>query len=295
MNGASVQGKGDLRTGIKILKTILKVNGDIFREKTCGLFIVDYTLLLRKKSGKFRNSPVANRFLVKGNPFYQGDIMRHADTLWKNWSCLDEVVKTGAPARVAADHQSFIRGMHNVAVLRTAGVMRELELKGVRDALDLGGGPGTYSIEMARRGIKVTLFDLPETLPISREIIGKSGVEGITFRAGDFLSDELGDGYDLVFISQVLHSLSPAENASLIRKCAKSLRKGGRIAIHEFNIDATLSSPLHGALFSVNMLVNTESGRCYAPGEMIQWLRAAGFRKCRRKELEDTVLIFGNV
>lgn len=251
--------------------------------------------LLRKKSGEFRNSAVASRFLVKGSPCYQGDIMRHADTLWKNWSSLDEVVKTGTPVRVAADHQSFIRGMHNIAVLRAAGVIRELDLKGVRTALDLGGGPGTYSIEMARRGIKVTLFDLPETVPISKEIIRESGVEGITCRAGDFLADEIGGGYDLVFISQVLHSLSATENACLIRKCAEALRKGGKIAIQEFNIDGTLSSPLHGALFAVNMLVNTEGGRCYAPREIIQWLHAAGFRNCSRRVLEDTVLIFGSI
>lgn len=251
--------------------------------------------LLRKKSGKFRNSGVANRFLAKGSRHYQGDIMRHADALWKNWSCLDEVVKKGAPAGKARDHESFIRGMHNIAVTRAAGVIGKLDLKGVGNALDLGGGPGTYSIELARKGIAVTLFDLPETLSISREIIGGSGVEGITCRGGDFLADEIGGGYDLVFISQVLHSLSPAENADLIRKCAKALRKGGKIAIQEFQIDNTFTKPLHGALFSVNMLVNTESGRCYSPKEIIQWLHGAGFRKCSSRALEDTVLLFGSV
>ncbi len=251
--------------------------------------------LLRKKSGKFRNSATANRFLATGSPCYHGDIIRHADALWKSWSSLDEAVRTGAPARKSGDHESFIRGMHNNAVLRAAGVIGELDLKGVRNALDLGGGPGTYSIELARKGISVTLFDLPDTIPISREIISESGIEGIDCRAGDFLADDIGSGYDLIFVSQVLHSLSPAENGFLMGKCAKALRPGGRIAIQEFLIDATLTKPLHGALFSVNMLVNTDGGRCYAPEEIIGWLSAAGFRNCGRKELGDTVLVCGSI
>ncbi|HET6419439.1 MAG TPA: class I SAM-dependent methyltransferase [Geobacteraceae bacterium] len=251
--------------------------------------------LLRKKSGKFRNSAMADRFLATGSPHYHGDIIRHADSLWKSWSSLDEAVRTGAPARKSGDHEAFIRGMHNNAVWRAAGVIGELDLKGARNALDLGGGPGTYSIELARKGISVTLFDLPDTIPISREIINESGLEGIDFRAGDFLADDIGSGYDLIFVSQVLHSLSPAENAFLMGKCAKALRPRGRIAIQEFLIDATLTRPLHGALFSVNMLVNTDGGRCYAPGEIIGWLSAAGFRKCGRKDLDDTVLVFGSI
>ncbi len=251
--------------------------------------------LLRKRSGKFRNSIDADRYLVKGSLLYQGDIIRHADSLWKSWSLLDEVVKAGAPVRKSGDHESFIRGMHNNAVLRAAGVIGELDLKGVRKALDLGGGPGTYSIELARKGITVTLFDLPDTIPVSREIISESGVDGITCRAGDFITDDIGCGYDLIFISQVLHSLSPAENVRLIGKCSKALQRGGTIAIQEFLIDATRTKPVHGALFSINMLVNTAGGRCYAAPEIIDWLSTAGFRKCGRKVLDDTVLVFGSI
>ncbi len=251
--------------------------------------------LLRKRAGRYGNSNAAKRFLVKGSPYYQGDLIRHADTLWRNWSRLDEVVRTGIPARAAHDHESFIRGMHASAVLRAGKVVAGLDLKGVRNALDLGGGPGTYSIELASKGISVTLFDLPETMPVSREMAREAGVEGIRFRAGDFLTDDIGGDYDLIFISQVLHSFSPAENIRILEKCGKALRAGGKIAIHEFLVDDTLTRPPHGALFSVNMLVNTEGGRCYAPREIMRWLAAAGFRKRGVKVLDDTVLVTGDL
>lgn len=251
--------------------------------------------LLRKTSEKYRNAAMAKRFLVKGSPYYQGEMLRHADVLWKNWSFLDEVVRTGKPARSAQDHTAFIRGMHNNSLFRAGKVVRELDLKGVQKALDLGGGPGTYGIELARKGVSVTLFDLPDTMPISREIVKEAGVEGISFLAGDFFSDDIGSAYDLIFISQVLHSFSPTDNLLILKKCRNALQSDGKIVIQEFSIDNSLTSPPYSALFSVNMLVNTGGGRCYAPQEIIQWLAEAGFRKCGKKLLEDTVLVFGSV
>jgi SAM-dependent methyltransferase len=249
--------------------------------------------LLRKTSGKFRNSAVAKRFLMRESPYYQGDIIRHADTLWQNWSHLDDVVRTGMPARKAQNHESFIRGMHDNAVFRAGKVIGRIGLKGVRHALDLGGGPGTYSIELARKGISVTLFDLPETIPISRDIVERAGMDGITFKAGDFFADDIGSGYDLILISQVLHSFSAKDNLIIVKKCKEALRTGGQIVIHEFLIADSLAAPEHSALFSVNMLVNTGGGRCYSPREIMGWLSEAGFGKLSRKLLEDKVLISG--
>jgi SAM-dependent methyltransferase len=249
--------------------------------------------LLRKTSRKFRNSTAARRFLMRESQYYQGDIIRHADTLWQNWSHLDDVVRTGMPARKAQNHESFIRGMHDNAVFRAGKVIGRIGFKGVRNALDLGGGPGTYSIELARKGISVTLFDLPETIPIARDIVQRAGMDGIAFKPGDFFADDIGSGYDLIFISQVLHSFSADDNLLIVKRCGEALRNGGKIVIHEFLIDYSLASPEHSALFSVNMLVNTGGGRCYSPREIMGWLSEAGFGKLSRKILGDKVLISG--
>lgn len=101
---------------------------------------------LKKSGSKYVNSSVATKFLVSKSPWYQGDMLRHNDTLWKMWSGLDEVMKTGLPNRtVERDHESFIKAMHNNSIFRAKTVIRTVGLKGVKKALDLGGGPGTYS------------------------------------------------------------------------------------------------------------------------------------------------------
>jgi 2-polyprenyl-3-methyl-5-hydroxy-6-metoxy-1,4-benzoquinol methylase len=250
--------------------------------------------LLKKSGYEYKNSSVSSRFLVKGSPYYQGDIVRHSDTLWKNWSGLDEVIKTGKPSRKASHQEAFVLGMHNLASLKVEDVMKVIGLKGVKTALDIGGGPGTYSVEMAKRGVKVTLFDYPETLEIAKKIIEEGKVKGINFIGGDFTFDDIGKGYDLIFISQIVHSYSEKSNLQILRKCRKALNKGGRIAIQEFYLSDKRTHPLQSALFSVNMLVNTQAGRCYSPKEIKRWLLEAGLKNIKEKLMDDTVLVMGN-
>ena len=118
-------------------------------------------------------------------------------------------------------------------------------------------------------------------------------LKNIEFREGNFLSDPIGSGYDLVFISHICHSFSEKENRFIIEKARDALNNGGKIAIQEFYIENNRTSPAPSALFSINMLVNTESGRCYSPQEIKGWLSEAGFGSVRDKRLQETVLVFG--
>lgn len=249
--------------------------------------------LLKKSGGKYGNTSIANHLLVSQAPASLVGMVQHVDTLWKNWSALDEVMKTGLPARKARDHGTFIRAMHSNALLRAKDVVNSLDLKGVHSALDLGGGPGTYGMEMAKKGVSVTLYDLPETIAVAKDIIASSGVKNIGFREGNFLSEPIGVGYDLVFISQVLHVFPEQENRAIIEKARDALNPRGRIAIQEFFMENDRTSPAPSALFSVNMLINSNAGRCYSPQEIKKWLADAGFRAVKHKRLHETVLVLG--
>lgn len=146
---------------------------------------------------------------------------------------------------------------------------------------------------MAGRGVSATVYDSPDTIRIARKVARKSGASGVHFQKGDFLNDPVKGTFDLALISQVLHSYSPEENRTLIRKARGILNPGGRIAIQEFFIETNLARPHYNALFSVNMLVNTDGGRCYAIPEMKRWLKAAGCRTIRVKKLGDSVMLIG--
>jgi SAM-dependent methyltransferase len=250
--------------------------------------------LLRKKGSFYSNMPVASRYLVSGKPEYQGNILRHYDTLWENWSGLDNVVKTGEPSRRAHEHESFILGMHDLASLKVGELMKHVDLKAIRSVLDLGGGPGTYSMAFARKKRDVTLFDSSETLKISKRLIADSGLKDrIRLLPGDFTKDDLGGTYDMVFLSQILHAYGPESCASLLKKIYRALNADGRAVVQEFYLDETKASPPQGALFAINMLVNTPLGRTYTPKEISGWMRKAGFTKVDIVRLAETVLITG--
>jgi ubiquinone/menaquinone biosynthesis C-methylase UbiE len=248
--------------------------------------------LLAKTGAKYRNAAPAKKFLLRESPWYQGDMLRHLDALWKSWSGLDEVVRTGLPNRAGGrDYEVFIRAMHNNAVFRAKDVISCIDIRGVHKALDLGGGPGTYSRELARRGVSVTLFDLPDTLAVSKKILREEEGPNIGFLSGDYYSDDIGQGYDLVFISQIFHSMSEKNCLMLLEKSRNALNPDGRIAIHEFYLEKDRAHPVPGALFSVNMLVNTAAGRSYTTVEMKAWLKKSGFSGVKIKTLGDTVVL----
>ncbi len=250
--------------------------------------------LLVKKGDFYRNAPVASKYLVSGKPFYQGDILKHYSTLWDNWSGLDTVLKTGKPCRKAQDHESFILGMHNLALQKVREVTKNIRLSGVKRLLDLGGGPGTYSMAFARKKIEVTLLDFPETLKIAKRLITASGLENkIKLMPGDFAKTGLGTNYDMVFISQILHAYNDRDCMSLLKKSSASLRPGGRVVVHEFYLDETKTNPPQGALFAINMLVNTPGGRTYTPAEISSLMKKAGLTDITEKIIGETVLISG--
>ena len=250
-------------------------------------------LVSKSRTGRYRNTPESNRYLVKGARLYQGDIIKHASTMWQNFSALDDVVRTGRPARRGFDHESFIMGMHNLTVFRTESLAKALGLKGIKKMLDLGGGPGTNAIAMAKKGIQSTVFDLPETINIAKKVARREGVKGIRFIAGDFHVDSIGSGYDLILLSQIFHAFSAEENIALLRKCNTAVNLGGKVVVQDFPINDNRTSPPHSALFSLNMLVGTERGRCYSPKEIKRWLSETGFKNIGITYLPETVLIMG--
>jgi cyclopropane fatty-acyl-phospholipid synthase-like methyltransferase len=98
-------------------------------------------------------------------------------------------------------------------------------------------------------------------------------------------TDEFGGGYDLVLISAICHMLGVKENRDLLARVHRALAPGGRVAIQDFLLRPDKAGPRAGALFSLNMLVNTRGGASYSEEEYTAWLREAGFGEVRRVPL----------
>ena len=73
----------------------------------------------------------------------------------------------------------------------------------------------------------------------------------------------------------------------IIQKTVDSLEPGSMIIIHDFILNNSLDGPLFPALFSLNMLLGTESGQSYSEEQIIDMLAAAGAGDIRRIAIQS--------
>jgi ubiquinone/menaquinone biosynthesis C-methylase UbiE len=239
--------------------------------------------LLAKAGKKYRNLPIAREFLSGGSRSKRSILLHHLDC-WEEWTGLEKKVRGGRKARTdrGGYQENFIRGMEDNSRERAVLVAGRIPLRAGERVLDLGGGPGTYAVEWARRypGAEITVFDTRETLRVTRKILREKGATRlIRLREGDFTKDALGGPYEFIWISQILHAYSEKECIALLRKARSALVPGGRVSVQEFLLEESGDAPPGPAFFSVHMAAVTEGGRAYTAGEVAAMLKSAGFRK----------------
>ena len=249
--------------------------------------------ILTKKAGKFSNTKISNLYLVNTNPNYIGNL-RHLNQLWNTWGNLTESVKTGTAVNLVPPDmktpeqiEDFISAMHWRANLQAPDLIKMLNLSSTTKVLDIGGGSGAYSVEMVKASphIEAYVLDLPEVIGITEKFIEMKGFKGkVKTIAANFKTDKLGKGYDLIFISHILHSNSFYENFDLLRKVYDALKPGGQIVLQEFLIDDDKTSPMFPTLFSLNMLVNTRAGDVLTETDIWMMLKECWFSGIERKD-----------
>jgi len=104
----------------------------------------------------------------------------------------------------------------------------------------------------------------------------------IDFVPGNYLEDEIKGVYEVAWLSQILHGEGPEACQMIIEKAVAAVRKGGVLLVHEFLLNTTRDAPLFPALFSLNMLVNTDAGQSYSEDEIREMLTRAGLRNIER-------------
>jgi hypothetical protein len=224
--------------------------------------------------------------------------------LWQGWSTLTEAVRAGHSviAEPIGDRgkswvHAFISAMHWRAVQHAPSVVGLFDLARILRVLDVGGGSGAYAMEFmrARPNLTAMVFDLPAVLPLTAAYLKRAGMaDRVELVPGDYNTDPLGEGFDLVLLSAILHSNSPEENRTLIRRSAAALNSGGQVVVQEFIANEERTGPPFSTLFALNMLVGTDAGDTYTESEVREWMVAAGLGEIRRHDMAyGTTVIVG--
>lgn len=231
--------------------------------------------LLKKVNTTYSNSELSSKYLDKGERLYQGDIIAHSASVWHTWHNLETDIYEND--RVIEDeekkHRDFIMGMQNITLAgRGELFLKNINLSGRRKLLDVGGGPGTYSVLACKKhhNLQATIFDVPDTICITKEIIENENMEDrVGICEGNWDTDEFGSDYDVVLFSNVLHGENSKAKLKL-EKANKAMVPEGLLVIQDFLLNDDKTGPLREALF--NIMVGT-----YSEEKLLTEITGAGF------------------
>lgn len=252
--------------------------------------------LLEKQDGMYRNAPDSQAFLVPGSPGDLSKAIRYNRDVYPAWGKLTDFVRTGKPAEPPQLHlgddeartRTFVLSMHGRALGIGRMVVPQLDLSGRRRLLDVGGGPGTYSvlITAANPGLNAIVLDLPAVAAIAGELIAAQGASGrVATLAGDYHTTPFPQGVDAVNFFGMLHQESPESIQDLMSRAYEALIPGGVVHVMDMMTDGTHTAPKFSALFGLNMALTTDHGWVFSDCELRAWMEKSGFRDFRVKPL----------
>ena len=247
---------------------------------------------LKEEAGRFENTPTAATFLVSRSPAFMGNVIRYSDQLYGAWGKLEEAVRSGQPALPAQTYlgddpartRGFVMAMHERALGIARVLVNVLDLQGRRAMLDVGGGPGTYSVLLTERfpGLRAEVLELPGVAAVARELVAAAGAsERVVLRDGDYHSSDFGLGKDVVLMSGMFHRETEAACRGLIERAAKCLDSGGLLVVSDVFTDQGGAQPTFAAMFGLNMMLTAPDGGVHADSDVKRWMADCGFRDLR--------------
>jgi SAM-dependent methyltransferase len=243
--------------------------------------------LLTKQNYRYANTPFARTALDRTKPSFCGYTPLFEAQCWELWGELETTIRKGScPGQDALFHadpvgtELLLRGLHADALRLAPALAARLDLERRRRMLDLGGGAGTYAITFcqAQPELRAVIFDLPGPLTLAHQLVSAAGLtDRICLVAGDFRTAPLPQGFDLALLSNILHGQSAETNQQLLAAVFAALEPGGELVLRDVLMNDDRTTPVFGALFTVNLLLHTPAGRCYTYNEVSNWFSAAGF------------------
>ncbi|GAA2023960.1 methyltransferase domain-containing protein [Agromyces tropicus] len=193
---------------------------------------------------------------------------------------------TPAPPRDAythGHHESVLR-VHEWRTVANSAAYLVPHLREGLAVLDLGSGPGTISLDLARivRPGRVVGVDASADVVARANGLARSeGVPNAEFRTGDAYALPFeDDSFDVVHAHQVLQHLARPVDA--LREARRVLRPGGVVAVRDVDYGGVIWSPASAELErwrELNEAVTRWNGGDGNAGRhLTSWVREAGFR-----------------
>lgn len=205
--------------------------------------------LLVKRDGLYCNRSEAAAFLVSDSPTYLGDYLRMVDEVRRksldgivervrNGPCGEVTDKEFESEKLWAELARINAGWVAGGVgLQLATVVSGLpEFSGFTKMLDLGGGHGMFALSFVHvhPSMSAVVFDRPKVVSAAGEFIRKYGMqERVSVMAGDYMRDDIGTGYDFIWVCAALNFVRD-ELDVIVSRMLDALNPGGVcVSLHD--------------------------------------------------------------
>ncbi|WP_169077157.1 methyltransferase domain-containing protein [Microcella alkalica] len=181
-------------------------------------------------------------------------------------------------------HHPSVLAAHAWRTIANSAAYLEPHLTPGASLVDVGSGPGSITLEFARRlgADRVVGLDGAETaVAFARELAEEAGL-AVRFEQGDLYALPFDDGsVDIAHAHQVLQHLGDPVGA--LREMARVVRPGGVVAARDQDAGGVLLHPLSPELarwleLSVSIPL-ANGGEARAGRRLLQWAHAAGFEE----------------
>ena len=257
--------------------------------------------LVTKKDGMYQNTAIAQEFLVEGSQTYLGELftIQTQMSMYAGIDDLPKLVREGPPPPTPEMDMAsgemwaqFAASMANSeragAAQQAARIVSELpEFPTFKRMLDLGGGPGLFGIAIvaAHPSMSGIIFDQPAVTKVAQAFVSEYGLDDrMGVLSGDYMTDPIGEGYDLVWASNTLN-FARNDMDSMITKIYDSLSPGGvfiscaeGLTHGRTKPDATVLSMISLSLMGQDM--------CFDQGEIADSMHRVGFGSVRSRTLD---------
>jgi SAM-dependent methyltransferase len=248
--------------------------------------------LIRAEAGTYANTPLSDQYLVRGRPTYMGSYVQlFDDVAYHRWGHMGHALRQNRPVEDfdhpyryfdthAEDAHTFLSAQHDGSTSLGYALARRVDFSPFQCLLDLGGGTGTYTIEILKYypHLKAILVDFPPVCAMAERALQAAGLsDRASTVAGDYECDPLPTGPDVVLWSGNLHASSPEHCRAILTKLRALLPPHGMILLHDYLLDDTGTGPLIPALLALHMTLVSEHGQVYSRTELQALLTQTGF------------------
>ncbi len=253
--------------------------------------------LIERQGDEYQNAAVAATYLAGQTPADLRPFLRFWNHLsYPMWTQLEDAIRTGqgqGTMNLPDEAQRiFSEGVEAITSGPSQALPTAYDFGRHRRILDLGGGTGSWLIAILQQysGLEGTLYELPGAAAVARQrLASEPAAQQVSIVEGDFFTDSIPGGYDVVLIANVVHLLSAEHNIELLQRVRQSVKDGTRLLLVDFWTDPTHTQPPMAALMAGEFLVITGDGQAYSEEEAYNWLQATGWRAVERKPLSGPI------